>query len=329
MNLVLKRALPLLLSLIIAILFSSVNYLKNVDPLPSWKEGMNKKAILLFVEKVTREGSNDYVEPEDRIAVFDNDGTLWPEQPLVEGIFLLKTVKAMVAKDPSLKNKEPFKAVMEKDTGFFEKNNHKGILQLAVAAYGNKTEGTFEKDITTFLKSEKHPKFNVPYTELGYQPMLELMAFLKGKGFETWICSGGNVEFIRAFSDDMYGIPVQQVIGSTLKMDFKKVDGKHTLWRDTVIQSFNDKEEKPVNICYHIGKVPVFIAGNERSGGDIAMLTYSDERKGPSFQLLINHNDAAREFSYQEKDNASLQAAAANGWNVISIKDDWKIVFKK
>jgi phosphoserine phosphatase len=329
MKVIFNRALQLLLLVATAILFSSVNYLKSLDPLPSWEEGMNKKAILLFVEKVTREGSIDYVKPKDRIAVFDNDGTLWPEQPLVEGLFLLKTIKAMIAKDPSLKTKEPFKAVIEKDTAFFEKNNHKGIMQLAVAAYGNKMEGALEKDIATFLKNEKHPKYNVPFTELGYQPMLELLAFLKDKGFETWICSGGNVEFIRAFSEHIYRIPVQQVIGSTLKMEFKRVDGKHALWRDTVLQSFNDKEEKPVNISYHIGKVPVFIAGNEKSGGDIAMLTYSDERKGPSIQLLINHNDAVREFSYQEKDNASLQAAAANGWNVISIKDDWKTVFKK
>ncbi|MBO9700923.1 MAG: haloacid dehalogenase-like hydrolase [Sporocytophaga sp.] len=328
MNVIFKRIMLLLLSVATAILFSSVNYLNSIDPLPSWKEGMNKKAILGFVEKVTREGSNDYIETENRIAVFDNDGTLWPEQPLIEGVFLLKTVKAMIAKDPSLKTKEPFKAVIEKDTAFFELNNHKGIMELALAAYGNKTEGTFEKDITTFLQKEKHPRFNVPFTSLGYQPMLELLAFLRDKGFETWICSGGNAEFIRAFSDDIYGVPVQQVIGSKLKLEFKKVDGKHVLWRDTVMQSFNDKEEKPVNISYHIGKVPVFVAGNEKSGGDIAMLTYSDERKGASFQLLINHNDAVREFSYQEKDNASLQAAAANGWNVISIKDDWKIVFK-
>lgn len=297
------------------------------DPLPSWSDGRVKQSITEFVARVTTANSPDFVPVEDRIATFDNDGTLWAEQPVIQGMFVLARLKEMAAADPSLNQKQPFQAALTGDVAYFKQAGETAIMELLVATHANTTQEQFEQEVRSFFETGVHPTLNVPYTQVTYKPMVELLEYLRANQFQTWICSGGGIDFIREVSQQIYAIPPQQVIGSSIKTEFIEQDGKATIWRLPELGRNNDKTGKPVGIDLHIGKRPIFAAGNERSGGDIAMLTYSQGRPGASFQLLINHDDAQREFAYEEPDNASLNAAQANGWNVVSIKNDWKQVF--
>jgi heat shock protein HslJ/phosphoserine phosphatase len=298
------------------------------DPLPSWNDGPTKRAILEFVGRVTAEGGPDYVPPAERIATFDNDGTLWVEKPLPnEVFFILARVKEMAAKDPGLRDRQPFKAALTGDAAYFQKEGAKAVVELLGKAYGGMTQEDFAADARRFLTVAQHPTLKRPLTETRYRPMMEVLEYLREKGFQTWICSGGSVEFMRVFSQQTYGIPPQQVIGSTLQRRSEVLNGRRVVWRDAKMGVLNDKEVKPVSIDGQIGRRPLFVAGNVGGFGDVAMMEYSKGRPGPSFQLLINHDDAAREFAYAEKDNGSLSAAAKNGFTVVSIKNDWKEVF--
>ncbi len=299
----------------------------KTDPLPSWNDGPVKQAILGFVSRVTTEGGPDFLPVEERIAVFDNDGTLWPEKPTVQGVFLVERVKELAAKDTSLKQRQPYKGLLEGDFASLKEADDKELMEVLAATHANMTQEQFQAEVARFMRTARHPKFGVPYTQLAYQPMLEVLQLLRDNGFQTWISSGGGIDFMRVFAEDMYGIPPEQVIGSSLKEKYEKRGGKDVLWREPGVDHVNDKEGKPVGNDLHIGRSPVFVAGNVRSGGDIAMLGASQHRRGPSFQLLINHDDAAREFAYQEKDGASLRAANEGGWHVVSMRDDWKTVF--
>ncbi|MFP2909574.1 HAD family hydrolase [Pyxidicoccus sp. 3LFB2] len=299
----------------------------KADPLPSWNDGPVKQAIVGFVTRVTTEGGPDFVPVEERIAVFDNDGTLWQEKPAVQGAFLMERVRALAQKDPSLRQRQPFKAVLEGDVDALMEGGEKALMELFAATHANMTQEQFQAEVRQFLATSRHPKLGVPYTQLAYQPMLELLQYLRDHDFQTWISSGGGIDFMRVFAEDLYGIPPQQVIGSSLEGKYEKRGGRYVLWREPRPDHLNDKEGKPVGNDLHIGRPPVFVAGNVRSGGDIAMLGASKQRRGPSFQLLINHDDAQREFAYQEKDGASLRAAKEGGWNVVSMRDDWKILF--
>jgi phosphoserine phosphatase len=324
-----RHALPVALVLVLGLVFPAAAHAQaaKADPLPSWNDGPVKQAILGFVARVTMEGSSDFLPEEERIAVFDNDGTLWQEKPAVQGAFLVERVKALAAKDPSLRQRQPFKAVLEGDVDTLMEGGEKALMELFAATHANMTQEQFQAEVSQFLKTARHPKLGVPYTQLAYQPMLELLQYLRDNGFQTWISSGGGIDFMRVFSEEVYGIPPERVIGSSLEEKFEKRGGKDVLWREPRLDHLNDKEGKPVGNDLHIGRSPVFVAGNVRSGGDIAMLSASHQRRGPSFQLLINHDDAAREFAYQEKDSASLRAAKEGGWNVVSMRDDWKSVF--
>lgn len=297
------------------------------DPLPSWNDSRVKQAIIEFVSHVTTAGSPDFVPIEDRIATFDNDGTLWAEQPVIQGMFVLDKLKKMAAANPSLKQKQPYKAVLEGDVAYFKQVGEKAVMELLAATHANMTQEQFAQEVQQFFRTGIHPTLKVPYRRVTYKPMVELLEYLRTNQFQTWICSGGGIDFIRVISQPFYGIPPQQVIGSSIKTEFIQKDGKSVIWRLPELGRNNDQAGKPVGINLHIGKRPIFAAGNERSSGDIAMLTYSQKRPGVSFQLLINHDDAKREFAYQETDNASLNAAQANGWNVVSIQKDWKSVF--
>ena len=297
------------------------------DPLPSWKDGPTKKAILEYVAAVTQKGGSDYIPPEERIATFDNDGTLWCEKPTVEIEFSKVRIKEMVEKDPALKEKQPFKAALENDQGYFAKEGEKAIVELIQATHGDMSHDQFADDVRNFLKTSKHPKFKRPYTETIYQPMLELMSYLRANGFQIWICSGGDIDFMRVFAQEVYGVPPQQVIGTTFKKEFVVKDGRQVIWRMAIISRVNDKVGKPIGIELQIGKRPVFSAGNVRSGGDIAMLEYCQANKRRNLQLMVNHDDAEREFAYVEKDNASLDASKKHKWHVISMKNDWKQIF--
>jgi phosphoserine phosphatase len=299
----------------------------ETDALASWNDGKVKDAIIDFVERVTKEGSPDYITPADRIATFDNDGTLWAEQPVIQGMFAFMRVKKMAEKDPSLKNKQPFKAVIEGDQQYLHSMDVKQLVGLVIATHTGMTEEEFEEEAQQFFDVAKHPKLGVPISQLVYKPQTELLQYLRDNEFKTFICSGGTVEFMRAVSEEYYGIPDEQVIGTRFKYSFD--ESSNSIKREGELNSYDDKKEKPVNIQYHIGKRPVFACGNERSGGDIYMLRFSQGSKYPSFQLLVNHDDEQREFLYQEKDSISLKWAKQYNWNVVSIKNDWKEVFVK
>ncbi|RKH57428.1 haloacid dehalogenase-like hydrolase [Corallococcus interemptor] len=297
------------------------------EPLPSWNDGPVKQSIIDFVTRATTEGHPGYIPSEERIATFDNDGTLWQEQPVVQGAFLLEQVKARVREDASLAKRQPFKAVLEGDVALLSSMDEPQLMELFAATHGGKTQDEFAQEARAFFQSARHPKLGVPYTQLAYAPMLELLQYLRANGFQTWISSGGGTDFMRVVSEDTYGIPPQQVIGSDLKEKFDEGHGHPVLRREARVDHINDKAGKPVGIEQHIGRRPVFAAGNVRSGGDIQMLQYTKEQPRPGFALLIHHDDAGREFAYEEKNDASLKAAREGGWTVVSMRQDWKRVF--
>jgi hypothetical protein len=302
---------------------SSIN--ESADPLPSWKDGAVKQAIAAYVKHVTDSTGSHFIPTADRIATFDNDGTLWAERPYVQELFVFYMVKKMVAKDSSLAQKQPFKAVIENDKAWLAKGGDKVLLQLIGATHTGTTEDEFEAAVNDFFATATYPGKNVSIRQITYQPQIELLNYLRSNGFKTFICTGGTVEFVRGISQQLYGVPKYQVIGTTFK--YKFIDSNRSIIRESSIDLMNDKAGKPVGIQEHIGERPVFACGNEGGAGDIAMLQYSQGSKYPSFQMIINHDDSTREFFYQEKDSASLKAAAKNDWHVVSIKRDWKTVF--
>lgn len=304
---------------------STIVVANNADPLPSWNDGAVKNDIITYVEKVTKKGSPDFIPLENRIATFDNDGTLWAEKPLVQELFAFYRVKKMVEAKPELAKKQPFKGVIEKDKAFFEKGGEKALVELVAATHTGMTEDDFEAGAKEFFAGAKYPGKNVPLKQIRYQPQLELLDYLRANGFKTYIVTGGTVELVRAISQDFYGIPKDQVVGTSFKYKFD--DAKDAIQREPALDHFNDKEGKPAAIQLHIGQRPVFACGNEGGAGDLAMLRYSQGNKYPSFQLIVNHNDSIREYNYQEKNNLSLSTAAKYKYHVVSIKDDWKKVF--
>jgi phosphoglycolate phosphatase-like HAD superfamily hydrolase len=297
-----------------------------MDPLPSWNDGAVKRGIIDFVARVTK-GSPDFVTPEDRIAVFDNDGTLWQEKPLAEAAFTLARLTRMAATDPGLREKQPFKAALERDWDGLQEQGERAALELLTATHTGMTDDAYKAEVREFLGTARHPRFDAPYASLTYTPMLELLRYLRANGFTTYISSGGDVDFMRTFAATAYGIPPQQVIGSRFAKKLVTADGKTALLREPKLETFNDKEQKPPSIDRQIGKRPIFAAGNVRSGGDVAMLRYTRDRPGPTFALVINHDDAAREFSYAENDGATLTAANAGDFLVVSMQRDWKTIF--
>lgn len=310
------------------VLINGIFALGQTDPLPSWNDGAVKRSIVDFVRKVTTAGGPDFVPADQRIATFDNDGTLWVEKPLPNEVyFVVARVRALVAKDPALKDKQPFKAVLEADAAYFHTEGEKAVVALMTATHTGMTQEQFADEARHFIATAKHPKLNRPFTSVAYQPMLELLAYLRSNGFEIWLSSGGTIDFMRVFAQQLYGIPANRIVGTEFKRESREISGKLSIWRLPQLEHLNDKEGKPVGIDRHIGIRPLFVGGNVLTGGDIAMMQYSKGRKGTSFQLLINHDDATREFTYQEKDNFSLNAAKANGFTVVSMKSDWKTIF--
>ncbi|MFC1825227.1 HAD family hydrolase [Thermodesulfobacteriota bacterium] len=299
----------------------------KADPLQSWNDQSAKQQIIGFVTAVTTKGNPKYVAPAERIATFDNDGTLWCEQPVVQGAFILYRLTKMVENDPSLKERQPFKAALENDKAYLKTEGMPAILELFSATHAGMTDEEFSAEVREFMAAAKHPKFGRGFGELTYQPMIELLEYLRSHGFKTFICSGGGIDFMRAISESLYGIPPEQVIGSSGKKVFAEGEDGWSMTRTGELSFFNDKNDKAVNIDLHIGRRPLIAMGNVRSHGDIGMCAYSQGRKGPSLQLLVNHDDAVREFSYAEDDGGSLKAAKANGWIVVSVNKDWNVVF--
>jgi len=298
-------------------------------PLSSWNDGAAKRAILDFVQRTVDPGSPDFLSPTDRIAAFDNDGTLWVEKPLPNEVyFTLARIKAMAATDPSLASKQPYKAALEGDAAYFHEAGMQAVLELLLKTHSGMSQDDFRADAEQFLSSARHPKLERPFDEVVYRPMLELLDYVRSNGYQTWICSGGDTDFMRVFTPRVYGIPAERVIGSEFKRETRVEGNRVQIWRLPQIEALNDKEGKPVGLDARIGKRPALVAGNVLSGGDIAMMEYSKSRGGASLQLLINHDDEEREFSYAEKDGASLAAAKARGFQVVSMAKDWNGIFR-
>src|SRR5262245_38366864 len=256
------------------------------DPLPSWNDGAAKRGIIDFVTRVTREGGPDFTPVADRIATLDNDGTLWVEKPLpVEVYFLTARVRELAAKDPSLKERQPFKAALEGDAAYFHAAGKNAVLDLFVGTETGMDQERFAAEARRFLEKWRRPKLDRPFTEIAYQPMIEPLGYLRRNGFQTWICSGGTIDFIRGFAPQTYGIPIDQIIGTELKLESRMEGDRLVVWRLPEIEAINDKEGKPVGIDRQIGKRLIFVAGNVGNYGDIAMMQYSKGRRGPSFQL--------------------------------------------
>ncbi|KRE16822.1 haloacid dehalogenase [Bosea sp. Root381] len=306
--------------------------LAQTEPLPSWNEGSAKTSIVDFVTRVTAQGGPDYVAPAERIAVFDNDGTLWAEQPMyVQLAFVLDRVKALAPQNPGWKTKQPFKAVLAGDMKTLAASGEQGLTQLIAVTHAGMTSDEFAKIASEWLATARHPRFKRPYTELVYQPMLELLTYLRANGFKTYIASGGGVEFMRPWTERVYGIPPEQVLGSSIKTKFEMRDGRPTIFRLPQINFIDDKAGKPVGINQQIGRRPIAAFGN--SDGDLEMLQWTTMSGGPRFGLIVHHTDADREFAYDRqahfgKLDKALDAASANKWTVADIKRDWKKVFQ-
>jgi phosphoserine phosphatase len=307
------------------------------EPLPSWNDGPAKKSIVAFVEKVTKPGSPDFVPPAERIATFDNDGTLWCEQPLpVQLYFALDRVKALAPQHPEWKTKEPFASLLKGDLNTALAGGDHALLELVMATHTGMTTVEFEQIVKDWIATAKHPRTGKLFTEMVYQPMLEVLAYLRANGFKTFVVSGGGIEFMRPWMEQAYGIPPEQVIGSSAKTKFEMRDGKAVLVRLPELNFNDDKEDKPIAINLHIGRRPIAAFGNSR--GDKEMLEYTQGGSGARFELLVLHDDAAREYAYgpakglpDVKLGAFTQAvydqAQKEGWTVVSMKDDWKQVF--
>jgi phosphoglycolate phosphatase-like HAD superfamily hydrolase len=327
-----RRILPLLILTILAFGLSSPAVRAQTDPLPSWNDGAPKKAILDFVARVTREGGMGYVPPDARIATFDNDGTLWCEQPFYfQMAFAFDRIKAMAAKHPDWKRKQPFKALLEGDVKTAATAGEKGLLAVVAATHAGMSTEQFASTVTDWLATARHPRFHRPYTDLVYQPMLEVLAYLRANGFKTFIVSGGGIDFMRPWTEKIYGIPPEQVVGSSgvTKFEMGK-DGKPVLMKEAKVDFIDDGPGKPVGIHRFIGRRPIIAFGN--SDGDLQMLQYVSAGDGARLALYVHHDDAVREYAYDRnsqigKLDKGLDEAKAKNWPLISMKNDWKVIF--
>jgi phosphoglycolate phosphatase-like HAD superfamily hydrolase len=307
---------------------------KPADPLPSWNDGPAKKAVLDFVTKTTTKGSKEFVEPAERVAVFDNDGTLWPENPVpFQAAYVLDELKRRTPKEPKLAEDEMVKAALAGDVAkLLDGPHHDGLMRIAALTHTGMTTDEFKASVEGWLKTAKHPKFGVPYDELVYQPMIEVLAHLRANGFKTFIVSGGGADFMRVWAERVYGIPPEQVVGSTARTKFELRDGTPTLVKTLDHLFIDDKAGKPAGIHQFIGRRPIACFGN--SDGDQAMLQYTTMKNPrPSFGLIVHHTDDVREYAYDAKPKSSgklidaLKEAPERGWAVVNMKDDWKTVF--
>jgi hypothetical protein len=317
---------------LLAIVIAGLKTAYAQDPLPSWNDGPAKQSIVEFVAKVTKESSPDFVPAVERIATFDNDGTLWCEQPMYFQLFFaLDRVKALAPQHPEWKTKEPFASLLKGDLKGALAGGERAMLEIIVATHAGMTTAAFEQIVKDWIATAKHPKFKRPYTECIYQPMIELLAYLRANGFKTFIVSGGGIEFMRPWTEKVYGIPPEQVVGSSIKTKYEWRDGNPVLMRLPEMNFIDDKTGKPVGINSHIGRRPIAAFGN--SDGDQQMLEWTQAGSGARLMMLVHHDDAVREFAYGAESkigtfsDALMAEAKKDGWAVISMKNDWKVIF--
>src|SRR5262245_2359618 len=306
------------------------------DPLPSWNDGPHKTAIIVSATKGPKECSPDLVPPAERIATFDNDGTLWCEQPMYfQVLFAFDRIKATAEKHPEWKDKEPYKSVLAGDINALAAQGEKSLLEIITTAHSGMTVPEFHAIVRDWMRTARHPRFDRPYNQCIYQPMVELLQFLRANGFKTFIASGGGIEFMRPWVTEAYGIPPEQVVGSSGVVKFELQDGKPVLVKEPKVEFIDDGPGKPVGINHFIGRHPVMAFGN--SDGDLQMLQYTtirgpDEPSRPSFGLIVHHTDAEREYDYDRQSRVgrldkALDEAPTRGWIVVDMKNDWKTIF--
>jgi hypothetical protein len=324
------QRVSLILKLAISVVLAGPAFAQD-DPLPSWNEGAAKRAIISFVDKISKEGTPDFVPVSERIATFDNDGTLWCEQPMyVQAAFAQHRISALSSSHPEWKEQQPFKAVLEGDMKSVLAEGARAAIPILAATHAGMTSDEFGKIVLDWLAAAKHPRFGRPYTQLVYPPMLELMTYLRRTGFRTYIVSGGGVDFMRPWTERVYGIPPEQVIGSAIKLKYALRDGEPILMRLPEVDFIDDRAGKPVGIEKTIGRRPIAAFGN--SDGDYEMLRWTTAAKGPRFGLIVHHTDAAREYAYDRHSvvgrlDRALDEAPARGWLVVDMKNDWRVVF--
>jgi len=319
-------------ALVGALIFTSA-IAQAADPLPSWNEGSAKASITAFVEKVTQEGSPDFVPPAERIATFDNDGTLWSEQPMYfQAFFIFDRIRVLAPQHPEWKETEPFASVLKGDMKSALAGGEKALVGMLMATHSGLTTEEFEKAVTDWITTAKHPKTGKLFTEMVYQPMLELLAYLLANGFKTFIVSGGGIEFMRPWTERVYGIPPEQVVGSSVGLKYELRDGTPVILKTPELVHNDDKEGKPVGIQRHIGRRPIMAFGN--SDGDFQMLEWTTSGEGLRFGLIVHHDDVEREWAYDRESHIGkldqgLDEGAKRGWTILSMKGAWGTVFPK
>jgi phosphoglycolate phosphatase-like HAD superfamily hydrolase len=326
-----KRSLLSVFLVGMALAFGDLASAPSPDPLPSWNDGAARQSITDFVTTVTKEGSPGFVPPAERIATFDNDGTLWAEQPMYfQLLFAIDRVKALAPQHPEWKEQEPFASLLQGDVEKTLAGGEHAILEIVMATHAGMTTEEFEAIVDDWISTATHPATKRPYTEMVYQPMLELLAYLRANGFKTFIVSGGGIEFMRPWVERVYGIPPEQVIGSSIRTRYEMRDGKPALVRLPELNFLNDKEGKPIGIHTQIGRRPVAAFGN--SDGDLQMLQWTSAGEGPRLAVYLHHTDAEREWAYDRDSgigrlDTGLDEAGEKGWTVVDMKRDWKVVF--
>ncbi len=311
---------------LLLVLFAQVSLAHTIDPLPSWNDCEAKQALIDFVKRTTKESAPDFIPEPERIATFDNDGTLWSEKPVCFQLFFaLDRIRQLAPEHPEWAGKEPFASVLKGDLKGALKGGEKALLEIILATHAGMTTAEFETLVAEWIATAKHPKTGRLFTEMVYQPMLELLTYLRVHGFKTFIVSGGGIEFMRPWTEAVYGIPPEQVVGSSVKTQFAMQDGKPVLMRLPEIGFIDDKAGKPVGINEHIGRRPVAAFGN--SDGDLQMLQWTTAGPGARLGLLVHHTDAEREWAYDKGAEKALKEAKYKGWIVVDMKQDWKDIY--
>jgi len=326
-----RHTFPILVLTLFSVAACASNGGTTSDPLPSWNDGGAKAAIVDMVSRVTAEGSADFVRPSERIATFDNDGTLWSEQPLYfQAIYVFDRIRELAPKHPEWKEQEPFASVIRGDAKSALAGGEKALLEMVMATHTGLTAAEFSISVENWLDGARHPKSGKPFTSMVFQPMLELIDYLRQNDFKIFIVSGGGIDFVRVFSEDVYGIPPERVVGSSLEAKYEVRDGTPVIVKIPEIDLINDKEGKPVGIHRYIGRRPVIAVGN--SDGDYAMLQYTTSGSGARLGLIVRHTDAEREWAYDRDSHIGrldrgLDDADKNGWIIIDMKSDWKRIY--
>jgi len=323
------RAVLLVLGLVLS--FLGAPRARAADPLPSWNDGPARQAILHFVGEVTKQGSPGYVSPSERIATFDNDGTLWVEQPVYTQLsFVIDRIQTLAPEHPEWKTTQPFQAVLAGDMKTALASGEKGLVEMLMVTHSGMTADEFTGIVRGWIETKKHPRFGRLYTDCVYQPQLELLEYLRHNGFKTFIVSGGGIEFMRPWTEGVYGVPPEQVVGSSVVTEFQIRDGKPVLVRQPKINFIDDKAGKPVGIYQHIGRRPILAFGN--ADADMQMIQYTKGGEGPRLGLFLHHTDGDREYAYDRKSHVGtldqvLDMARAEDWIIVDMKRDWSVVF--